>query len=286
HSFVQPMPAPFVPVEDSTDEVRPSELSVPEDTSSPDSVSPPSAPVEPKPSGSSDPLDSSSNLQIRAVVPQVPTYLLLPNALFHAGLVDMTAQNKTLETMRNAFHSFGKDNEKTAFFLHAYGGSHHYASNLSAFEYGYGAELDYNAFEAGVLLNEIESLYGCTFFGVMGSYGNLSLTPQDVEQSKKSAFDKWSVSAYGSLKHDTGFYIDGVVSYGLFKGDVLTLARGKVVALKGKQFSGSLTSGRTFSTGYKGVVFDPQIQIVYQHLQFNQARDIDNLDVDLGKFHQ
>uniref|UniRef100_UPI0035D0B31B autotransporter outer membrane beta-barrel domain-containing protein n=1 Tax=Bartonella sp. CL434QHHD TaxID=3243529 RepID=UPI0035D0B31B len=46
-SAVQPMPAPFVPVEDSTDEVRPSELSVPEDTSSPDSVSPPSAPVEP-----------------------------------------------------------------------------------------------------------------------------------------------------------------------------------------------------------------------------------------------
>ncbi|WP_375694429.1 autotransporter outer membrane beta-barrel domain-containing protein, partial [Bartonella sp. AD24XZML] len=35
-----------------------------------------------------------------------------------------------------------------------------------------------------------------------------------------------------------------------------------------------------------GVVFDPQIQVVYQHLQFNQARDIDNLDVDLGKFHQ
>ncbi len=74
--------------------------------------------------------------------------------------------------------------------------------------------------------------------------------------------------------------MDGVVSYGLFKGDVLTLARGKVVALKGKQFSDSLTSGRTFATGYKGVVFDPQIQVVYQHLQFNQARDI-----DLGKFH-
>uniref|UniRef100_UPI00235ED5C9 autotransporter outer membrane beta-barrel domain-containing protein n=1 Tax=Bartonella sp. AU18XJBT TaxID=3019089 RepID=UPI00235ED5C9 len=31
---------------------------------------------------------------------------------------------------------------------------------------------------------------------------------------------------------------------------------------------------------------DPQIQIVYQHLQFNPACDVDNLDVDLGKFHQ
>ncbi len=270
--------------------------SVPVSPSSPDSVPSASSPVEPKPSESSDALEPSSNLSIpldvppelgiRAVVPQVPTYLLLPNALFHAGLVDMITQNKTLEIMRNAFHSSWKENEKTAFFLRAYGGSHHYASNLSAFEYGYGAELDYNALEAGVLLNEIESLYTRIFFGALGNYGNLSLHPQDVEQSKKSAFNKWSVAAYGSLQHDRGFYIDGVVSYGLFKGDVLTLSRGKVVALKGKQFSGSLTSGRTFATGYKGVVFDPQIQVVYQHLQFNQAFDVDNLDVDLGKFHQ
>ncbi|WP_375612397.1 autotransporter outer membrane beta-barrel domain-containing protein, partial [Bartonella sp. AA9NXGY] len=189
-----PMPAPFVPVETSTDEVMPSKPSVPVSPSSTDSVSPPSTPVEPKPSGDSAPINPSFNLQIRAVVPQVPTYLLLPNALFHAGLVDMITQNKTLETMRNAFHSSWKENEKTAFFLRAYGGSHHYASNLSAFEYGYGAELDYNALEAGVLLNEIESLYGRTFFGVLGNYGNLSLHPQDVEQSKKSAFNKWSVA--------------------------------------------------------------------------------------------
>ncbi|WP_375643376.1 MULTISPECIES: hypothetical protein, partial [unclassified Bartonella] len=53
--------------------------------SSPDSVPSPSALVKPKPSGSfapvnpssnlSIPLDVQSNLQIRAVVPQVPTYL-------------------------------------------------------------------------------------------------------------------------------------------------------------------------------------------------------------------
>ncbi|WP_142417043.1 autotransporter outer membrane beta-barrel domain-containing protein [Bartonella massiliensis] len=291
-----PSAVPFVPVETSPDVVMPSKPSVPVTPSSTDSVIPPSTTVEPKPSASSDPLDPSSHfsiafdvqpeLEIRAVVPQLPTYLLLPNALFHAGLMEMTTQNKRLETMRGAFRPLGKDDENSAFFLHAYGGSHHYASNLSAFEYGYGAELDYNAFQAGVLLNEIESLYSRTFFGALGNYGSLSLAPQDVEQSKKSAFDKWSVGAYGSLQHDTGFYIDGLLSYGLFKGDVLTLARGKVVALKGKQFSGSLTSGRTFSIGSKGVVFDPQVQVVYQHLQFNPAYDIDHIDVDLGKFHQ
>ncbi|WP_254493905.1 autotransporter outer membrane beta-barrel domain-containing protein [Bartonella sp. B1099] len=287
------VPMPTVPVETSTDEIMPSKPSVPVVPSSTDS---PSLPVEPKPSKPSAPVEPSSHLSvpfdgrteqgIRAVVPQLPTYLLLPNALFHAGLMEMITQNKMLETMRGAFYSFGRDDKNTAFFLHAYGANHHYASNLSDFEYGYGAELDYDAFQAGVLLNEIESLYTRTFFGALGNYGNLSLAPQNVEQSTKSPLGKWSIGAYGSLQHDTGFYIDGVLSYGFFKGDILTLARGKVLALKGKQFSGSLTSGKTFAIGYKGVVFDPQVQVIYQHLQFNQAYDVDHIDVDLGKFHQ
>ncbi|WP_139412284.1 autotransporter outer membrane beta-barrel domain-containing protein [Bartonella mastomydis] len=290
------VPMPTVPVETSTDEVMPSKPSVPDVPSSPSSTASASLPVEPQPSQPSAPVEPSSHLSvpfdgqpeqgIRAVVPQLPTYLLLPNALFHAGLMEMTTQNKMLETMRGAFYSFGRDHKDTAFFLHAYGASHHYASNLSAFEYGYGAELDYNALQAGVLLNEMEGLYTRTLFGALGNYGNLSLYPQEVEQSKKSALNKWSVGAYGSLQHDTGFYIDGVLSYGLFKGDILTLARGKVVALKGKQFSGSLTSGRTFAIGCKGVVFDPQVQVIYQQLQFYQAYDVDHIDVDLGKFHQ
>ncbi|WP_375627320.1 autotransporter outer membrane beta-barrel domain-containing protein [Bartonella sp. PS17NMGDW] len=254
--------------------------SAPSDLSDPIPTDPvPTSPVPVKP-------DIQPEMGIRAVVPQLPTYLLLPNALFHAGLMDFASQNKKLEAIRSYSRGSLKSDENPAFFIRGYGGSYHYASNLSAFEYGYGAELDYSALEAGVLLKEIESSESCTFFGVTGTYGNLSLHPLNVEQSKKSPFDKWSVAAYGSLQHNTGFYIDGVLSYGLFKGDVLTLARGKVVALKGKQFSGSLTSGRTFATGYKGVVFDPQIQVVYQHLQFNPAHDVDNIDVDLGKFHQ
>ncbi|WP_375653191.1 autotransporter outer membrane beta-barrel domain-containing protein [Bartonella sp. MR110HLJHH] len=271
---VDPSSSSSVPI---TPTPAPSEPSDPSDPTPTDPVPTPPVPVKP---------DIQPEMGIRAVVPQLPTYLLLPNALFHAGLMDFASQNKKLKAIRSFSGGSLKSDENPAFFIRGYGGSYHYASNLSAFEYGYGAELDYSALEAGVLLKEIESSESCTFFGVTGTYGKLSLHPLNVEQSKKSAFDKWSVGAYGSLQHDTGFYIDGVLSYGLFKGDVLTLARGKVVALKGKQFSGSLTSGRTFATGYKGVIFDPQIQVVYQHLQFNPAHDVDNIEVDLGKFHQ
>ncbi|WP_208438269.1 autotransporter outer membrane beta-barrel domain-containing protein, partial [Bartonella taylorii] len=41
-----------------------------------------------------------TELKVKAVVPQVPTYLLLPNSIFHAGLMDISNQNKQLEILR------------------------------------------------------------------------------------------------------------------------------------------------------------------------------------------
>ncbi|WP_332060701.1 autotransporter outer membrane beta-barrel domain-containing protein [Bartonella sp. CB74] len=220
---------------------------------------------------------------VRAVVPQIPTYLLLPNSLFHAGLMDISNQNKQLETMRTSSRGMLNIDENPALFLRGYGSNHRYVSNLSALEYGYGGNLDYNAIETGILLKTIESAYSTTFFGVMGSYGKLSLQPRDVEQSEKSAFDKWTVTAYGSIEHDAGCYIDGLLSYGLFRGDVFTSAWGKTATLRGKSLSTSLTIGKAFMTRVADVVFDPQVQIVYQNLQFHKAHDIDGFDVEMGK---
>ncbi|WP_455478063.1 autotransporter outer membrane beta-barrel domain-containing protein [Bartonella sp. B10] len=224
--------------------------------------------------------------KVKAVVPQLPTYLLLPNTLFHTGLMDIKNQNKQLDITRGAFRFFLNSDKNSAFFAHGYSGNYRYASNLSAFDYGYGSELDYNALEAGILLKDIENLYSHTFLGIMGNYGSFYLYPKDVEESRKSAFNRWSVSAYGSIQHDMGLYIDGLLSYGLFNGDVLTLVRGKTAKLKGKLLSTSLTNGRVFMTEHKGFVFDPQIQVVYQHLQFDKEHDVDDLDIDMGKFNQ
>ncbi|WP_455465751.1 autotransporter outer membrane beta-barrel domain-containing protein [Bartonella sp. B39] len=223
---------------------------------------------------------------VKAVVPQVPTYLLLPASVFHAGLMDISNQSKQLEMLRTASTGMLEVRENPALYLHSYGGRFRYTSNLSAREYGYGGNLDYNAVEAGILLQTIESAYSVVSFGVMGSYGKLSLQPLDVKQSQESAFDKWSVTAYGSMQHDTGFYVDGLLSYGLLKGDVFTLARGKTATLKSNPLSASLTGGRTFATGYEGLVFDPQVQVVYQHLKFDKARDVDNFDIEMGKLDQ
>ncbi|MET3560522.1 outer membrane autotransporter protein [Bartonella japonica] len=233
-----------------------------------------------------DQLEPLPEQVVRSVVPQVPTYLLLPNSIFHAGLVDINNQNKQLEAVRIASGGTLEARENPALYLRGYGGRYRYASDLSALEYGYGGDVDYNGIEAGILLKTIENVGSTVSFGVMGSYGKLSLQPLEVEQSQKSAFDKWTASAYGTVQHDAGFYVDGLLSYGLFKGDVLTFARGKTATLKGNPLSVSLTGGQSFATGYKGVVFEPQAQVVYQHLQFSKARDIDNFDIEMGTLDQ
>ncbi|USP03528.1 autotransporter outer membrane beta-barrel domain-containing protein [Bartonella taylorii] len=229
---------------------------------------------------------SHSGRAVRSVVPQVPTYLLLPNSVFHAGLMDISNQNKQLEILRSGSNGMVEKRENPALYLRGYGGSYRYASDLSVLEYGYGGDLSYNGVEAGVLLKTIENADNAISFGVMGSYGKLSLQPQDVEQSQESAFDKWTATAYGSLQHETGLYVDGLLSYGLFKGDVVTLARGKTAMLKGNPLSVSLIAGQSLATGYEGFVLDPQVQVVYQHLQFDRARDIDGFDIEMGKLDQ
>ncbi|EJF75949.1 outer membrane autotransporter barrel domain-containing protein [Bartonella sp. DB5-6] len=241
----------------------------------------------PKPAPTPQPSpEPSPGPEVKAVVPQVSTYLLLPNALFHAGLINISNQNNRLEALRTTSSGMLEIRENPAFFVRGYGGNHRYASNLSALEYGYGGELDYNSIEAGVLSQTVENAYGATSFGIIGSYERLSLQPLDVEQSQKSMFNKWSVTAYGGMQWDTGFYADSLLSYGLFKGDVLTLARGKTTTLKGNPLSASLTTGKAFIIGDRGLIFDPQIQVVYQRLHFNKSRDIDNFDIDMGKLDQ
>ncbi|WP_375692882.1 autotransporter outer membrane beta-barrel domain-containing protein [Bartonella sp. AP213QHHD] len=256
-------------------------------SSVPPSVSPTPFVVTPPASGSSVPasvFEPSSHFEpnVRVVVPQVLTYILVPNTLFYAGLMDISNQSKQLQALRTVLGRLLKNDENPALFLRGYGGHHHYTSNLSAFKYGdYGGELDYNALEAGILLKKIESAYSTTSFGIMGNYGKLSLQPRKVKQSQESIFDKWTITAYGSMQHDTGLYMDGLFSYGLFNGNVLTLERGKTASLRGKPLSVSLIAGKTFMIGSRYFIFEPQVQFVYQNLQFHKTRDIDNFNIDM-----
>ncbi len=46
------------------------------------------------------------------------------------------------------------------------------------------------------------------------------------------------------------------------------------------------TVGKQFATGMKGVTFEPQAQLAYQHLTFDTISDTDHFTIDMNNPHQ
>ncbi|WP_375667432.1 autotransporter outer membrane beta-barrel domain-containing protein [Bartonella sp. AC130YNZD] len=225
--------------------------------------------------------DPETNIPTVALVPQTASYLVMPNALFYSGLTDMAKQNALLANIKTSVS--GKEEEKqTGFFLYTYGNTGTLSSERGPLKYGYGADIRYAALQAGVTLAAIEGQNTTTHFGLVGTYGQLSFTPKDMKDAGKNTLDKWAITAYGSIQHDNGFYMDTLLSYGILKGDIGNAIIGKTAKLKNaKMLSISTTVGKEFVTGMEGLTFEPQAQVAYQHLMFNTIEDADNFTVDM-----
>uniref|UniRef100_UPI0035CF5EAF autotransporter family protein n=3 Tax=unclassified Bartonella TaxID=2645622 RepID=UPI0035CF5EAF len=225
--------------------------------------------------------DPETNIPTFAPVPQTASYLVMPNALFYSGLTDMAKQNALLANIRTSV--LGKEEEKqTGFFLYTYGNTGTLSSERGPLKYGYGADIRYAALQAGVTFAALEGQNTTTHFGLVGTYGRLSFTPKDMDDVSKSTLDKWSLTAYGSVQHDNGFYMDTLLSYGILKGDIGNALIGKTAKLQNaKMLSISTTFGKEFATGMESLTFEPQAQIAYQHLMFNTIEDADNFTVDM-----
>ncbi|EJF88394.1 outer membrane autotransporter barrel domain-containing protein [Bartonella vinsonii subsp. arupensis OK-94-513] len=234
-------------------------------------------------SGSTGP---GSNPTVVAPVPQTAGYIVMPNALFYSGLVDMAKQNALLANMRASV--LGKEEEKnTGFFLYTYGSTGTLSSERGPLKYGYGADLRYAALQGGVTLSALEGQNSTTHFGLVATYGQLSFTPKDMKDAGKNTLDKWSLTAYGSSQYDNGFYIDTLLSYGILKGDITNAIIGKTAKLKNaKMLSLSTTVGKEFATGTEGLTLEPQAQLAYQHLMFDTITDVNNFTVDMNNPHQ
>nr|WP_273789467.1 autotransporter outer membrane beta-barrel domain-containing protein [Bartonella sp. ML70XJBT] len=224
---------------------------------------------------------SGSSPSVISVVPQTASYLVMPNALFHAGLTDIAKQDQFLATMKMSI--IGQEQGiKNAFFLYTYGNTATLSSKRGPLEYGYGANIRYAALQAGVVLAAIEGQNTITHLGLGGTYGRLSFTPKDMQDAGKNTLDKWALTAYGSIQHSSGFYIDALLSYGILKGHIANALIGKTAKLNNaKMLSISTTVGKEFATGVEGLTFEPQAQVAYQHLMFNTIEDADNLTIDM-----
>lgn len=227
-----------------------------------------------------DPIDPIDPPGPREVAPQVASYLVAPTALFQAGIVDISNLHGRLGEIRDD-RATARDSGTGEAFFRAYGGQYDYTSNLNASSYGYAANIDYAAAQMGGNLYSLDSQGGVTRFGVAGTIGSLSFDPKNVQGTTATNLDTWSASAYATHLDDSGWYVDGIVSYGGFGGDVSTSLRGRTAGLRGNSVAASVEAGYPFHLG-DGLVFEPQAQVSYQHLSFDKTIDVDEFPVDLG----
>ncbi|WP_432788433.1 autotransporter outer membrane beta-barrel domain-containing protein [Bartonella sp. C271] len=218
--------------------------------------------------------------QVKALVPQMASYLVMPNALFLAGFSDISHQNGILANMQETLNSAG--NKKNSFFLSSYGNVVTFSSIRNPLQYGYGADIDYVALQTGIVLSAFEDRNTVARVGLFGNYGQLSFTPKDMKDSAKSTLDKYSISVFSNMQHDNNLYVNTLFSYGIVKGHIKTAVINNVAKLDDtKMLNLSATVGHKLATGVKGVSFEPQAQIFYQRLMFDIILDSDNLEVNM-----
>jgi len=210
-------------------------------------------------------------------VPQLPSYMTAPTALFQASMLNVMNLHHCLDAMHV------EDDACPSFFMRAYGGNYTYHSNRSLQQYGYDADIHYKALQAGATLLNFEAENSALSLGLAGTYGNLSFKPRDVDGIHSTKMKLWTASPYMTWQHQSGFYVDVIVSYGHFNGSVSTNSRGRTASLSGHSYAASMQAGIPIALGSDGLTFEPQAQLLYQRLEFDKTQDIDGITVDIGK---
>ncbi|EJF84987.1 autotransporter outer membrane beta-barrel domain-containing protein [Bartonella rattimassiliensis] len=220
---------------------------------------------------------------------QAESYLVMPTAMFAVGLADVNNQNILLDNMQITMFE-PKDSQERGVFLSTYGNKSTFYSNLQS---SIRADIRYTALQAGVTLVALKDQNINTNFGFFGTYGNLSFAPKNKEISHTNVLDKWSLTAYGNIQHDSGVYASAFLSCGIFKENITKNNIRYTLKVNNKTILGAAaTVGQKLSTGWEGVILEPQAQLVYQRLMlgsFSNDGSVpngDNSKINIGYPHQ
>ncbi|WP_375683891.1 autotransporter outer membrane beta-barrel domain-containing protein [Bartonella sp. AP285QHHD] len=226
------------------------------------------------------------------LTPQEESSLVMPIAMFAVGFSDVNNQNILLDNMQITMFE-PKDHPERGVFLSSYGNKSTFSSKVQAKQDGIQADIRYAALQAGATLIALKDQNISSNFGLFGTYGKLSCTPKNKESFQKNMFDKWSLTAYGNIQHDSGIYASAFLSYGIFKENHATaLIKHTSKVKNSKTLGAAATVGQKLSTSFEGVILEPQAQLVYQRLMLGSLSDKssfsddDNSKIDISKPHQ
>ena len=170
-------------------------------------------------------------------------------------------------------------------FARVYGSQTDYRTNVGFIDYGFDAKQDYSALQFGSSATLHEDKYGGVFrLGGAVTLGHSRLTPDADDGNSVTKTDTQSFSAIGTYLHPDGWYVDVVLSMGRLKANTRTETYGnlQVASIKGHSYTASVETGYPFALGDSGFNLEPQLQYIWQNLQFKDFVDIDNIRTKLG----
>ncbi|WP_175501087.1 autotransporter outer membrane beta-barrel domain-containing protein [Collimonas sp. OK412] len=220
-----------------------------------------------------------------AVVPQIPSYLVAPTALFNYGSRTLDTLHQRLGELRNIA---GKSDDQLGgeVFARVLGGQLKYRSDLSFNDYGYDFEQQMNTLQAGGSLVKWHTGDSTMRAGWAIDLGTTRVTPQAADGESHANYTAYGVSGWLTWQQASGFYVDAVLGAQRFSGDVSTTLRGSNVAkIHADMWTASLEVGYPFAVG-KGWSVEPQAQVTRQWLNFKNFNDVDGLTTHIASAAQ
>ncbi|MEI2265881.1 autotransporter outer membrane beta-barrel domain-containing protein [Erwinia sp. CGal63] len=216
-----------------------------------------------------------------AVVPQVPSYVSAPVGLAYYSAATLNDLHNRLGELRQS-QDRGSDGEM---FLRYTGANMRYSTSQSFRDFGYNVDMDYSALQVGGNVLHLDGENGSLRGGVAYTRGNSRIRPDAADGYSSTAFDSDTLALYSTWLQESGFYLDGTLSYSWHRGETDIARKQDVAKIKGKGWSASLESGYPVDL-VSGIRLEPQAQLTYLHLGLDNFSDKENLAVKYDDYDQ
>ncbi|KTD52583.1 Antigen 43 precursor [Legionella quinlivanii] len=212
-----------------------------------------------------------------AVAPQVPAYISAPQALFATEFEDISELHRRLGEIRNTIDENPKTHPEV--FVRGFGDHLDYSTSRSFAQYGYNFSSRYSAVQFGTNLVKVKDSRGTLRIGVAGILGDLNYKPVAIDGSTNNSTHTETLSGLLTWQAQSGWYWDFIFGGGRFNEHIDSLSQTWLARLKGNNVDVSLETGYPIWLNWHQLVLEPELQIVYQQLQFHSQSDINQIGI-------
>lgn len=214
------------------------------------------------------------------LVPQASSYLTVPLALQnYESIVADNLYRRLGDVRHGAFDAAAKADDV---FARTIDSRSVYHSSRSFADYGYDFGQSVMALQFGADWLHRRSADRDFRLGTAVTLGDSTDRPQAVDaESSKASISAVNLAFTGTWQRRDGWYVDGLVSTGWYRGTVSTSQRGEAGRIHATGFDGSLEVGRAFTLPVVpgGLEIEPHARVLAQLLHFEDRKDNDGVEV-------